>query len=67
MLIAGLALIGEISDQADAGAERFTGLLTAPERIQRVQTFICLLLLSLVATLIFCKFGNQRRLVLLWA
>ena len=53
--------------QDQAVAELLTGLATAPERMQRVQTLMCLLLLSLVATLIFCKLGNQRRLVLLWA
>jgi len=44
-----------------------TGLVTAPERIQRVHTLICLAFPPDVATLIFWRFGSQRRLFLLCA
>ena len=45
----------------------YAGLTTAPERIQRVHTRAWILLPPLVAILTRCKFGSQRRLVLLWA
>lgn len=44
-----------------------TGFTTAPDRMQRVQTRICLELPPTVATRTFCRLGSQRRLVLLWA
>jgi hypothetical protein len=43
-----------------------TGFTTAPERMQRVQTRICFdPPPAEVATRTFCRFGSQRRLVLL--
>ena len=45
----------------------YAGLTTAPERMQRVHTRAWILLPPLVAILTRCKFGSQRRLVLLWA
>ena len=53
-------------DQAAVwGAEDF--LTTAPDRMQRVQTLILLLLPPEVATFTLCRFGSQRLLDLLWA
>lgn len=43
------------------------GFITAPERKQRVQTRIRLVLPLAVATRTFCRLGSQRRRFLLWA
>jgi hypothetical protein len=43
------------------------GLTTAPERMQRVHTRKRAVCPPSVTVLTFCRFGYQRRLVLLWA
>ena len=51
--------------KSQAAAGRVLGLTTEPERMQRVQTLILLLLPLGVATRTLCRLGNQRLLVLL--
>ena len=49
------------------GKNCYAGLVTAPERIQRVQTLTYMLFPPFVAILTRCRLGSQRRLFLLWA
>ncbi len=53
---------------ASTSTERIqAGFTTAPERIQRVHTFMRTVFPPASTVLTRCRFGNQRRLVLLWA
>jgi hypothetical protein len=49
------------------GVNTQAGLVTAPERIHRVQTRTCMPLPPEVAILTRCRFGSQRLLFLLLA